>query len=433
MNLNFFKDIHRPMTDITETKPARAPAEILAHDANAVDLLLSKAGARIRAGRLSVVTPSGARFTFKGTVPGPSARIIIHRWRALGAMALKASVGLGQSYARGDWDSPDLPVLVAFLACNVDQGARHTTLARISRRIRHMVSELRPNSLAGSRRKIAYHYDIGNDFYGTWLDSSWTYSGALFQHPDMTLEQAQIAKYRRLAEKLSLAPGDHILEIGCGWGSFALFAALEYGVRVTGVTLSEEQLALARQRAHEAGVENQVNFNLRDYRELRGQYSHIVSVEMLEAVGESYWPVYFDTLSRCLAPGGCVAIQSIVIDPTAYPDYRAGADFIQSCIFPGGMLPSTPIIMNEAERAGLILQDEAMFGLHYARTLNIWRQKFTAALPQVIDQGFDENFCRLWNFYLAYCEGGFLAGRVDVGQWVFKKSLSDSRIESAQS
>jgi cyclopropane-fatty-acyl-phospholipid synthase len=421
------------MTDIINTKPAGAPTEIVAQDANAMDLLLSRAGARIRAGRLSVVTPSGARFTFKGALAGPSARIIIHRWRALGAMALKASVGLGQSYARGDWDSPDLPALVAFLACNVDQGASPTMSAQISRRIRNMVTQLRPNSLGGSRRKIAYHYDIGNAFYGTWLDPSWTYSSAMFQHPDMTLAQAQTAKYRHMAESLSLAPGDHVLEIGCGWGGFALFVAKEYGVRVTGITLSEEQLALARHRALEAGVDTQVDFHLRDYRQLRGQYSHIVSVEMLEAVGEAYWPVYFDTLARCLAPGGRAAIQCIVIDPAAYPNYRAGADFIQSCIFPGGMLPTAAIIAGEAERAGLTPRGESMFGLHYARTLNMWRQNFTAAVPKLIDQGFDKYFCRLWNFYLAYCEGGFLAGRVDVGQWVFEKPLSDSSVEGAKS
>jgi cyclopropane-fatty-acyl-phospholipid synthase len=416
------------MTEFVQTKPTEIPAEIAAHDADALTLLLSRAGRRIRAGRLSVVTPSGARLNFKGAAPGPTARVIIHRWRALVSMALSAGVGLGESYARGDWDSPDLPALIAFLARNVDQGASPTMPARVSRRLRNMASRFRPNTLTRSRRKIAYHYDIGNDFYGTWLDSSWTYSGALFEHSDMTLDQAQIAKYRRLAAHLSPAAGDHILEIGCGWGGFALFAAREYGVRVTGITLSEAQLSFARKRTREAGLEDQVSFQLRDYRNVSGQYSHIVSIEMLEAVGEAYWPVYFDTLARCLAPGGRAAIQCIVIDPAAFAGYLKGADFIQSRVFPGGMLPTAPVITREAERAGLRLRNEAMFGRHYARTLKIWRQNFNAAGAQIADLGFDEHFRRLWNFYLAYCEGGFDAGRVDVGQWVFEKPLSSSGV-----
>jgi cyclopropane-fatty-acyl-phospholipid synthase len=420
------------MTDITNTKPAHAAPEIFAQDANALALLLSRAGRRIRAGRLSVVTPGGARFTFKGAGGGPSARVVLHHWRALGSMALSAGVGLGRSYARGDWDSPDLPALIAFLARNVDQGANPTMAARMSRRIRNLAARIRPNTLVGARRKIAYHYDIGNDFYGTWLDPSWTYSGAFFQRPDMTLDQAQVAKYRRLAERLAPAAGDHILEIGCGWGGFALFAAKTYGVRVTGITLSEEQLSFARQRARKAGLEDLVRFQLRDYRQLSGQYSHIVSIEMLEAVGETYWPVYFDTLARCLAPGGRAALQCIVIDPAAYENYRAGADFIQSCVFPGGMLPTACIITHEAERAGLCQRDSAMFGPHYARTLKIWRQNFAKAGPALADQGFDKHFRRLWNFYLAYCEGGFSAGRVNVGQWVFEKPLSGSGVARSQ-
>jgi len=421
------------MTDIANTKPVPAAPKIFAQDANALALLLSRAGRRICAGRLSVVTPGGARFTFKGARGGPSARVVLHHWRALWSMALSAGVGLGRSYARGDWDSPDLPALIAFLARNVDLGANPTTAARMSRRIRNLAARIRPNTLVGARRKIAYHYDIGNDFYGTWLDPSWTYSGAYFRHPDMTLEQAQTAKYERLADRLSPAAGDHILEIGCGWGGFALFAAKTYGVRVTGITLSQEQLSFARQRAREAGLEDLVRFQLRDYRQLSGEYSHIVSIEMLEAVGEAFWPVYFDTLARCLAPGGRAALQCIVIDPAAYANYRAGADFIQSCIFPGGMLPTASIVTDEAERAGLCQMDAAMFGPHYARTLKIWRQKFTAAGSELADQGFDEYFCRLWNFYLAYCEGGFSAGRVDVGQWIFEKPLSGSGMAGSKS
>lgn len=410
------------MTDTVQARPIDYPAEVSAHDADAMTLLLSRAGRRIRAGRLSVATPNGARLTFTGAAPGPSARIVLHRWRALWSAALHGGMGLGRSYARGDWDSPDVPAVIQFLACNIDHGAEPTMPAGISRRVRDLAARVRANTPARSRRNIAYHYDIGNDFYGAWLDPSMTYSGALFQHPDMTLQQAQMAKYRRIADKLSPKPGEHILEIGCGWGSFALLTARAYGVRVTGVTLSEAQLDVARRRARGAGLADRVAFHLRDYRDLAGQYDHIVSIEMLEAVGEDSWPDYFATLAGRLAPGGRAAIQSIVIDPALYPRYRTGTDFIQACIFPGGMLPTDPIIMREARRAGLFLRDKVLFGAHYARTLNIWRNDFDAAWPRIATQGFDERFRRLWSFYLAYCEGAFLSGRVDVGQWVFEKS-----------
>ena len=413
------------MTDAFRDKPAHSPAEIIAFDADALVLLFSRAGRRIRVGSLSVVTPSGARLLFRGAAPGPAARIVIHRWRALGSIAVRAGIGLGQSYARGEWDSPNLPALVAFLIANIQRGAAPTLAARLTRRVRKMIASIRPNTRTGSRRKVAYHYDIGNDFYRAWLDPSLTYSAAMFDRPGITLEQAQFAKYKRIAEGLSLSRGDHVLEIGCGWGGFAMYVAKELGVRVTGITLSEEQFRLATQRAGEAGLDNLVRFELRDYRDLRGQYSHIVSIEMLEAVGEAYWPTYFETLSRVLRPGGRAAIQCIVIDPAAYGDYRVGSDFIQSCIFPGGMLPTKEIIAAQAKWAGLLQCKDSYFGMHYANTLSIWRQNFGAATETLAAQGFDDYFRRLWIFYLAYCEGGFLTQRVDVGQWIFEKPLSE--------
>lgn len=410
------------MSQITFAKPGPAPAEIAIRDSDALTLLLSRAGRRIRAGRLSVVTPTGAQITFKGAASGPSARIILHRWRALLSMAMNGDVGLGWSYVRGEWDSPDIPTLVAFLACNIDRGARQTLGARLLRPLRHVATRLSANTLNGSRRNIAYHYDIGNDFYRTWLDASWTYSAALFENQDMTLEQAQAAKYKRIAEGLGLRPGDHVLEIGCGWGGFAQFAAREYGAKVTGITLSTEQLALARKRAAESGLSDELSFHLLDYRKVEGTFDHVVSIEMLEAVGEKYWPTYFETVARCLVPGGRAAIQSIVIDPAAYGRYRRGSDFIRAAVFPGGMLPTAPLIAGKAARAGLRLNDEFLFGAHYARTLRLWRENFSGAVPQLATEGIDEAFQRLWSYFLAYCEGGFHAGRVDVGQWIFEKS-----------
>lgn len=414
------------MSGFLREKSAAPPAEIIAFDAGALVLLLSRAGRRIRAGRLSVVTPGGARLIFSGAAPGPTARIVIHRWRALGSMAMQAGIGLGQSYARGEWDSPDPSALIAFLIANIEHGASPTLAARLMRRARNILTAISPNTRSASRRRIAYHYDLGNDFYRAWLDPSLTYSSALFERPGLTLEQAQLMKYRRIVERLSLSRGDHVLEVGCGWGGFALYAARETGVRVTGITLSKAQLELARQRARDEGLDGLVNFELCDYRDVRGQFSHIVSIEMLEAVGAPYWPAYFETLARVLRPGGRAAIQCIVIDPAAYENYRLGSDFIQSCIFPGGMLPTKGIIDTQAARAGLLPgEDTYFFGAHYANTLNLWRQNFERATEKLIAQGFDDRFRRLWLFYLAYCEGGFLSRRVDVGQWIFEKP--DSR------
>lgn len=414
------------MTDTVRDKSAFSPAEIVAFDAGTLVLLLSRMGRRIRAGRLSVVTPGGARLVFRGAEPGPAARIVIHSWRALGSMAVRAGTGLGQSYARGEWDSPDPSALIAFLIANIQHGASPTLAARLTRRVRNVTKNIFPNTRNASRRRIAYHYDLGNDFYRAWLDPSLTYSAALFERPGMTLEQAQFMKYRRVAERLSPSPGDHILEIGCGWGGFALYVARKIGARVTGITLSEAQLRLARQRARDEGLDGLVNFELCDYRDIRGQFSHIVSIEMLEAVGEPYWPTYFETLSRVLRPGGRAAIQSIVIDSAAYDDYRLGSDFIQSCIFPGGMLPTKEIIDAHAVRAGLLpREDTYFFGTHYANTLNFWRLNFERATEKLIAQGFDDYFRRLWLFYLAYCEGGFLSRRVDVGQWILEKPASE--------
>ena len=417
------------MSQISIAKPGPVPAEVSLRDADAMTLLLSRAGRRIRAGRLSVVTPSGAQITFKGAESGPSARIILHRWRAILSMAINGDVGLGWSYVRGEWDSPDLSTLISFLACNINRGARQTIGTRLFRPLRHAATRLSANTLEGSRRNISYHYDIGNDFYGTWLDASLTYSAALFECQDMTLEQAQFSKYRRIAKAIGLRRGDHVLEIGCGWGGFALFAAREYGAKVTGITLSTEQLGLARKRAAEAGLSDALTFHLLDYRKLQGTFDHVVSIEMLEAVGEKYWPTYFETVARCLAPGGRAAIQSIVIDPTAYGRYRRGSDFIRAAIFPGGMLPTASLIAGNAESAGLQPNDEFLFGPHYARTLRLWRQNFSLAAPRLATEGMSEEFQRLWTYFLAYCEGGFFAGRIDVGQWVFEKPFSSLEAE----
>jgi len=287
-------------------------------------------------------------------------------------------------------------------------------LLNLGYRIRHL---LRHNSRKGSSKNIQAHYDLGNDFYQLWLDPTMTYSSALFETGRAgDLVQAQKAKYQHMLNRIEAMPGDSVLEIGCGWGGFAEYATRQ-GVRVHGVTLSNRQLAYARERISQAGLEDLASFELRDYRDLDGQYNHIVSIEMLEAVGEAYWPVYFDRLRGLLKPGGKVAIQTIIIDDAHFGKYRKTTDFIQQYIFPGGMLPSQRMLRELAAKHGFEISRIEAFGADYAETLRRWRQRFEDNLSQVRELGFDTAFIRLWRFYLAYCETGFDAERIDVVQF----------------
>jgi cyclopropane-fatty-acyl-phospholipid synthase len=281
-------------------------------------------------------------------------------------------------------------------------------------RLRH---RLRPNSRRGSRHNIAAHYDISNAFYGCWLDGAMTYSSALFRDGGETLEAAQLAKYHNLAHLLGLKPGQHVLEIGCGWGAFAIIAAKDYGCRVTAVTLSREQQAFAVQRVRAEGLESRVEVRLQDYRDVDGVFDRIASIEMFEAVGEAFWPAYWGVVRQRLKPGGVAALQVITIADDRFARYRRGADFIQCHVFPGGMLPSPSALRAEIAAAGLTLTDEERFGASYARTLEIWRQRFEAAWPEIRAHGFDERFRRLWLYYLAYCEAGFRTAAIDVAQY----------------
>jgi cyclopropane-fatty-acyl-phospholipid synthase len=274
-------------------------------------------------------------------------------------------------------------------------------------RLRHWLNR---NSRQGSRRNIMAHYDLGNEFYAQWLDPTMTYSSALFAGGEASLAGAQVAKYSRILERLQAAPGQRILEIGCGWGGFAE-AATGQGLALTGLTLSPAQLAWAQRRVPSADL------RLQDYRDVNGRFDHIVSIEMFEAVGERYWPAYFRTLARCLKPQGRAVVQSIVIRDELFASYRRGTDFIQQYIFPGGMLPSPSVFAREAGRQGLCVRDAFAFGDDYARTLALWREQFEARWPQIAALGFDETFRRLWRFYLAYCEAGFRAGNIDVMQF----------------
>lgn len=381
--------------------------------------------ARIRVGAITVRTSSGASFTATGHLPGPHGILDIARLRVVRRFLIDGEAGFVESYLDEDWDSPDISALLEVAGRNKDLierelGALHMLEApmRGLRKLRH---RLRSNSRFGSRRNIAAHYDLGNDFYRLWLDPDMTYSAALFDGPDEPLAAAQRRKYLRLAESLDLQPGDKLLEIGCGWGGFAELAARDYGCRVTALTLSAEQARFARDRLSRAGLADCVEVRLQDYRDVTEQFDKIASIEMFEAVGEKYWPVYFAGLRRALLPGGRAAIQTITIDSAGFRTYRRNPDFIQLYIFPGGMLPDRPSLEREIAAAGLHLQDSFHFGDSYARTLRHWERAFLAQRGAIEKLGFDRRFMRMWFYYLRYCELGFAQGYTDVGQYLITR------------
>lgn len=367
-------------------------------------------------GRLTIDWPGGGRTRIEGAAPGLQADLAIADWRAVRRMIVGGGVGAADAYIDGDWDTPDLPGLIEFVARNrrlAGHGVRPHPLAQWLARLAH---QRRRNDPVGSRRNIAFHYDMGNAFFGAWLDPSMTYSSALFDTGAQDLAAAQRKKYDRLLDRIGARPGERLLEIGCGWGGFARHAAARRGLHVTALTISREQYELARRHVHEDGLADKVEVVMRDYRAEHGRYDHVASIEMFEAVGEAYWPAFFAKIAQCLKPGGRAALQIIMIDDALFESYRRGVDFIQTHIFPGGMLPSEGALRREVVAAGLAWREVDRFGPHYARTLAEWRGRFLAAWPELARQGFDERFRRLWTYYLAYCEGGFRAGNIDVAQ-----------------
>jgi cyclopropane-fatty-acyl-phospholipid synthase len=375
---------------------------------------------RWRYGSLSLILPDGQRLEFAGAEPGPHAEFEIRDYRMLRKCLLRGDIGFAEAYMAGDWDSPNLSQLLeAFLRNEAawSEAGQGGWLARLATRALH---RLRRNSRRGSRRNIRYHYDLGNDFYGLWLDETWTYSSAVFAQPEQDLADAQRNKYRLMLERLDLKPGHHLLEIGSGWGGFALYAARETGCRVTSITLSQQQLDAARKRARQEGLADRVEFRLQDYRDIRETYDRLVSIEMYEAVGEQYWPAYFATLARALKPGGIAAIQGITIDDAIFEYYRQNVDFIQTYIFPGGMLASAGVFADCARAVGLTVADTRFYGQHYAHTLAEWHKRVWQARDR-IQQMFDERFLRMWRYYLSYCEVGFKVGRIDLMQVTLHK------------
>jgi cyclopropane-fatty-acyl-phospholipid synthase len=377
---------------------------------------------RMRHGRLDVTFPDGQHAYFGDLRSAERADLQLANWNLIRAALRSGDIGFAESYIDGDWNTHDLVRLLEFFIANrtaAEDVIYGSFIGRLAYRLRHLLNR---NTRAQARRNIHAHYDLGNAFYGLWLDPTMTYSSALFaQRADphavaspSELVEAQHAKYARVLDELELPASAQLLEIGCGWGGLAE-AAARRGHAVTGLTLSTEQLAYAQARLQQAGFT--ADLRLQDYRDHHGQYDGVASIEMFEAVGEAYWSSYFATLRRCLKPGARACLQSIVIDDTLFERYRRGTDFIQQYIFPGGMLPSPAAFRGRAHAAGLEVVNEHRFGGDYARTLATWRASFLARLDEVRALGFDQRFVRIWDFYLAYCEAAFARGNTDVIQY----------------
>ncbi len=382
---------------------------------------------RIRHGQLDLTLPDGSTMMLGGNLPGPRAALHLHRWRPLLRLSLEGDLGLAFSYRDGDWSTPDLTALLSFGLANetaLKSQGRARGPARWLGLLRHRANA---NTRRRSRDNISAHYDLGNRFYEQWLDPSMLYSSALYDtdgpNTAATLEDAQQRRLDRIVSLLDAQPGQQVLEIGCGWGTLAATLAQRCQAQVVGLTLSTEQLAFAQERARQWQVADRVDLRLQDYRDVQGQFDRIVSIEMIEAVGEEYWPVYFQTLKDRLKPGGSAVLQAITIDEAHFEAYRSSPDFIQRCIFPGGMLPTPERMAAHASRVGLRFSTELRFGRDYARTLADWRHRFLAQWPAIEALGFDLPFKRVWEYYLCYCEAGFLAGRVDVGLYRLERPL----------
>jgi len=375
-------------------------------------------------GQLEVNLPNGERRVFRGQERLELRGVLNIRSEGFMAHVLRGGeVGFGEAYLDGCWDSPDLAPLLAVMYLNEPYYKGPFEVNWLGKVYGWWQHRRRANTRAGSRENIQYHYDLGNGFYELWLDETMAYSSAMFAEPNQTLRDAQLNKFRLMHERLDLQAEHHLLEIGSGWGGFAIYAAQHSGCRVTSITLSEEQLKEARRRAEQAGVADRVRFELRDYRDIEGQYDRVVSIEMYEAVGAEYWPAYFTAIEKALKPGGRAAIQGITIDESIFAHYLTKRDFIQKYIFPGGMLCPPQRFMDLARKAGLQARDPRYFGRDYADTLAYWHRNVLAVRDQVVSQ-FDERFLRMWRYYLAYCECGFRVERIDLMQVTLEKGQS---------
>ncbi len=378
---------------------------------------------KTKSGRLAFELTDGRTIVFDQGKPGPQAFVQIHDYRFVQRALAGGDVGFAEAYMDGDWSTPDLTAVLEFFSENFEAAGKLAVggwFVRWANMLRHLFNR---NSKEGAQRNIMAHYDLGNDFYQEWLDPSMTYSSALFNNPNMSLEQGQHAKYSAICDQINAREGSSILEIGCGWGGFAEHAAKYRGANVTCLTISPSQRDWALARMQREGLNERVDIRLQDYRDHKGQYDGIASIEMFEAVGERYWPRYFAKLAEALKAGGRAALQIITIADDLFPKYRKRADFIQRYIFPGGMLPSEAVLQPQFEQAGLTPVGANYFGQDYARTLKEWSKSFNEKWDNTIaPQGFEDAFRRMWNFYLSYCEAGFRNGRINVGHFALAKA-----------
>ncbi|KQS56251.1 cyclopropane-fatty-acyl-phospholipid synthase [Brevundimonas sp. Leaf363] len=373
-------------------------------------------------GDLTINTPNGESHRLHGKVPGPSAIVNVHDWRFARRTLASGDIGFAEGYMAGEWDTPQLATLLEVLADNYDHIRRLFDGNWLMLAVNWIGHRLNANSRKGSRKNIHAHYDLGNDFYRAWLDPSMTYSSARFAEAGQSLEAAQERKYAELARLMDLKPGMSVLEIGCGWGGFAEYAAREIGAHVTGVTISQEQFDFAQKRLHQAGLADRTDIRLMDYRDIEGRFDRVASIEMFEAVGQQYWPTYFDKIHEVLKPGGRAGLQIITIQDALFEEYAFRTDFIQKYVFPGGMLPSEERLRPVIAASKLEWRSVERFGIDYADTLKQWDERFQAAWPQLEKLAtFDVRFWRLWRFYLGYCEAGFRTKRTDVIQLALER------------
>lgn len=369
----------------------------------------------IELGRIDIALPDGRVFRIEGG-EGPTARLDIREPELFARIAREGELGFCEAYMDGWWDTPDLQVLLDVLLSSQNWVKRNHPFAMLVRgyaRARHWMNR---NTRDQARKNISYHYDLGNQFYGRWLDETMTYSSAIFETPEERLAEAQRRKYASVCDRIGVRQGSELLEIGCGWGGFAEYAAKERGARVRGLTISREQHDFAKERMFRQGLSERVEIVMRDYRDERDRFDGIASIEMFEAVGEKYWPVYFEAVRERLRPGAQATLQVITVADSLFPTYRKTVDFIQKYIFPGGMLPSPSALRSEIERAGLRFVGSVEFGQSYSETLRRWHATFENAWEEIRPLGFDERFRRMWTLYLTACAASFRGGQTDVTQ-----------------
>ena len=374
-----------------------------------------------RYGSIAVFHDEKKLFSHKSPNQGPNSKIIINDFKCIDNFLAKGDIGWAEAYIKNYWETNELSLFLEWGARNFHEFTsyiRGKWYVILYLRMRHYLNR---NTREGSKKNIKFHYDLGNDFYSRWLDKSMTYSSAIFENNKQDLFDAQMNKFQKLADLCSINQNDKVLEIGCGWGAFSIFLAKLRKANVTAITISRKQYEEVKKKVFKESLQNKVNVELTDYRDLNGKFDKIVSIEMFEAVGEKYWPLFFNVLRNNLKVSGKIGLQTITIQDHYYKTYKKFPDFIQTYIFPGGMLPSTQILQRTINQSGLKIIDKNLFGKHYAKTISQWKKSFNASWKDIRDKQFDINFKRLWQYYLSYCEGGFRSGNINVGQFLIGK------------